>query len=98
MIQQGTNLANHFKEYYSFYTIFLFRGRFQKNGNMVPMGLNSTRFVSYHDIKVKDTDLIEDAWGLNSQFSDVIDLLRSVKAVPERALTEKLIDKIRKHH
>ena len=65
---------------------------------MVPMGLNSTRFVSYHDIKVKDTDLIEDAWGLNSQFSDVIDLLRCVKAVPERDLTEKLIDKIRKHH
>ena len=64
----------------------------------MPMGLNSTRLVSYHDIKVKDTDLIEDAWGLNSQFSDVIDLLRCVKAVPERALTEKLIDKIRKHH
>jgi len=98
LIQQGTNLANHFKEYYSFYTIFLFRGRFQKNGNMMPMGLNSTRFVSYHDIKVKDTDLIEDAWGLNSQFSDVIDLLRYIIPIPEKDLTEKLIDKIRKHH
>jgi hypothetical protein len=65
---------------------------------MMPMGLNSTRFVSYHDIKVKDTDLIEDAWGLNAQFRDVIDLLRCIKAVPEGDLTEKLIDKIRKHH
>jgi len=62
------------------------------------MGLNSTQFLSYHDIKVKDTDLIDDAYGLNAQFSDVIDLLRYVKAVPEIELTEKLIDKIRKNH
>ena len=65
---------------------------------MMPMGLNSTHFISYHDINVKDIDLIEDAWGLNAQFCDVIDLLGSVKAVPEKDLTEKLIDKIRKHH
>ena len=65
---------------------------------MMPMGLNSTHFLSYHDIKVKGADLIEDAWGLNAQFCDVIDLLRYVSAVPERDLTEKLIDKIRKHH
>ena len=71
---------------------------FRKNEIMMPMGLNSTRFISYHDINVKDIDLIEDAWGLNSQFCDVIDLLRYVKAVPEKDLTEKLIDKIRKHH
>jgi hypothetical protein len=64
---------------------------------MMPMGLNSTRFISYHDINVKDADLIEDAWGLNAQFCDVIDLLRYVSAVPDRDLTEKLIDKIRKY-
>jgi hypothetical protein len=74
------------------------RAVFKKNGNMMPMGLNSTRFISYHDIKIEDLDLLEDAWGLNAQFCDVIDLLRYVRAVPERDLTEKLIDKIRKHH
>jgi hypothetical protein len=65
---------------------------------MMPMGFNSTRFLSYHDIKVNNTDLIEDAWGLNARFYDVIELLRYVKALPEQDLTEKLIDKIRKHH
>jgi len=64
----------------------------------MPMGLIFTRFISYHDINVKDADLIEDAWGLNARFCDVIDLLHYVKAVPERDLTEKLIDKIRKHN
>ena len=62
------------------------------------MGLNFTHFMSYHDINVKNADLIEDAWGLNAQFCDVIDLLHFVSAVPEIDLTEKLIDKIRKHH
>jgi hypothetical protein len=65
---------------------------------MMPMGLNFTRFISYHDINVKDADLIEDAWGLNAQFCDVIDLLRYVSAVPEKDLADKLIDIIRKHH
>ena len=65
---------------------------------MTPMGINCTHFISYHDINVKNADLIEDAWGLNARFCDVIDLLRSVSAVPDRDLTEKLIDKIRKHH
>jgi len=62
------------------------------------MGLNSTPFISYHDINVKDVDLFEDAFGLNSEFCDVIDLLRQIKAVPKRWLTEKLIEKIRKHN
>jgi len=65
---------------------------------MKPMGLNSTPFISYHDINVKDVDLFEDAFGLNSEFCDVIDLLRQIKAVPKRWLTEKLIEKIRKHN
>ena len=63
---------------------------------MKPMGLNSTPFISYHNIKVKDVDLFEDAWGLNSEFCDVIDLLRQVKAVPGRRLTKRLIEMIRK--
>ena len=63
----------------------------------MPMGLISTPFISYHDIKVKDLDLLEDAWGINSEFSDVIKLLDQIKPVPGRRLTKKLFDKIRKH-
>ena len=60
------------------------------------MVLISTPFITYQDIKVKEIDLLEDAWGLNSEFCDVIDLLRQVKPVPERCLTTNLIKKIRK--
>ncbi|MDO9339051.1 MAG: hypothetical protein Q7T72_00820 [Bacteroidales bacterium] len=60
------------------------------------MGLTSTPFISYHNIKVKNVDLFEDAWGINSEFCDVIDLLRQIKAVPGRRLTKRLIEKIRK--
>jgi len=63
---------------------------------MKPMGLISTQFITFREIKVKDIDLIEDAWGLNSEFSDVIDLLRLVNPVPERCLTTSLIKKLRK--
>ena len=60
---------------------------------MKPMVLNSTPFISYHDIKVKDIDLFEDAWGLNSEFCDVIYLLRQIKSAPGRRLTKRLIEK-----
>lgn len=63
---------------------------------MKPMGLISTPFITFRDIKVKDIDLIEDAMGLNTEFSDVINLLRQINAVPERCLTTSLIKKIRK--
>jgi hypothetical protein len=63
---------------------------------MKPMGLISTPFITYRDIKVKDIDLIEDAMGLNTEFSNVIALLRSIKVVPGRNLTTCLIKKIRK--
>jgi len=63
---------------------------------MKPMGLTSTPFISYHDIKVKDVDLFEDAWGINSEFSDVILLLHQIKTVPGRRLTKRLIEMIRK--
>jgi hypothetical protein len=64
---------------------------------MMPMGLNSTRFISYHDINVEDTDLIEDAFLLNTSFSDVICLLHTLDAEPEEKLEERLIEKIRKY-
>jgi hypothetical protein len=63
---------------------------------MKPMGLISTPFITFREIKVKDIDLIEDAWGLNTEFSDVLDLLRLVNTVPGRCLTTNLIKKIRK--
>ena len=63
---------------------------------MKPMVIISTPFISYQDIKVENVDLLEDAWGLNSEFHDVIDLLRQIDEVPERSLTTSLINKIRK--
>jgi hypothetical protein len=62
---------------------------------MKPMVQISTRFISYHDIRVEDVDLIEDAWGFNSEFSDVIDLLNMINSAPGKRLTRRLIDKIR---
>jgi hypothetical protein len=64
---------------------------------MMPMGINSTHFVSYHDIKVYDIDLIDDAWGFNSTFHDVIGLLGSSEINPGQDLTDKLIRRIREH-
>lgn len=63
---------------------------------MKPMGLNSTHFLSYHDIRIEDIDLIEDAFGLNSEFYDVIALLGTINNVPGKRLTKSLIKKIRK--
>ncbi len=65
---------------------------------MKPMGLISTPFISYHNIYVEEIDIIEDAWGLNTQFCDVISVLRQIDAVPEKRLTEKLIEKIRRNN
>jgi hypothetical protein len=63
---------------------------------MKPMVQISTRFISYYDIKVEDVDLIADAWGFNSEFSEVIDLLHMLNSTPGKRLTRRLIDKIRK--
>jgi hypothetical protein len=63
---------------------------------MKPMVLISTPFITYQEIKVTNVDLFEDAWGLNSEFRDVFDLLRQIDEVPERSLTTSLINKIRK--
>jgi hypothetical protein len=64
---------------------------------MKPMGLTSTPFITYRDIKVEGIDLYEDAWGINSEFCDVIGVLRQVKSVPGKRLIKRLINKIRKH-
>ena len=61
------------------------------------MGLNSTRFISYRDINVGQIDLIEDAWGFAAVYGDVIGMLQSIQVVPEKDLSEKLIQIIRRH-
>jgi hypothetical protein len=63
---------------------------------MKPMGLNSTPFISYHEIDVDEIDLIEDAWGFNSEFCDVIELLGKIKVASPGGLTLSLIEKVRK--
>jgi hypothetical protein len=63
---------------------------------MKPMGLNFTTFISYHEIDVEKIDIIEDAWGINSEFCDVIRFLGQFKAVPGKSLTKQLIEKVRK--
>jgi len=60
------------------------------------MGLNFTPFLSYREIKTDKIDLFEDAFGICSQFSDMIGLLNMVKPVPGKRLTRRLIAKIRK--
>ena len=63
---------------------------------MKPMDLISTPLITYADVRVNNIDLYEDAWGLNSEFSDVISLLHLVRAVPGRCMTRNLKMKIRK--
>ena len=63
---------------------------------MKPMGLNSTPFISYHEIKVEEIDLIEDAWGFNSEFCDVISLLGQIKSCSREKSDKDLIEKVRK--
>jgi hypothetical protein len=58
------------------------------------MGLTSTPFISYHKINVEETDLFEDAWGLNSGYSDVIEFLGEYKPEPGKQLISHLIELI----
>ena len=62
---------------------------------MEPMQLFSTQFISYDDIRVEEIELIEDAWGMKSEFYDIFALLGQLKTEPETQLTGKLIEKIR---
>jgi hypothetical protein len=64
---------------------------------MLPMGYNSTPFLSYRDINTDNSDLIGDAFGIYEQFDDVISLLNQLKPVPCKRLTDKVIKASRKH-
>jgi hypothetical protein len=62
----------------------------------MPMGLNSTRFVTFHEIKTDKIDLIEDAFGFYPEFMDVIEVLKKLKPLPGKATTSRLIARIRR--
>jgi len=63
--------------------------------NIKPMGSTSTPFISYHEIDVKETDLHEDAWGLSSGYSDVIEFLGEFNSEPGDELISRVIELLR---
>ena len=58
------------------------------------MGLTFTQFITYSDIEVKNIDLFEDAFGIRSEFSDVIAFLKTASFEPGKDLLKKLMDRI----
>jgi len=60
------------------------------------MGLNSTPFLSYREIQTDKIDLFEDAFGIYTQFNDVIGILDLVKPVPGKRLIRRVIRNINK--
>ena len=56
------------------------------------MVLTSTPFISYHEIKVEDTDILEDAWGFNTDFCDVKTFLGRINTDPGYRLVANLIE------
>lgn len=62
------------------------------------MALNSTPFLSFHEIQVDNIDIYDDAWGFYQEFSDVMKLLDKVKPVPTKRLTKRLIERVRQQN
>jgi hypothetical protein len=58
------------------------------------MGLTSTPFLTFSEISIENTDLFEDAFGLNVQFADVISTLETVNPVPDDKLVFKTISRM----
>lgn len=59
------------------------------------MALNSTPFLSYHEIQVDKIDIYDDVYGFYQEFNDVMNLLDQVKPVPAKKLTKRLIERVR---
>jgi len=59
------------------------------------MALNSTPFLSYHEIQVDNIDIYDDAYGFYQEFNDVMKLLEQVRPVPGKRLTKRLIERVR---
>ena len=60
------------------------------------MDLTSTPFITYKDINVDETDLYEDAWGIRSEFIDVLDFLGSVDTDPGECLVQRILGSVSK--
>lgn len=58
------------------------------------MGLISTPFLTYREIKTADSDLIEDAFALRTEFSEVYEFLGSIDCRPRDAMVEQLVKRI----
>jgi hypothetical protein len=63
--------------------------------NQKPMEIISTPFISFCDIDVRETDLLDNAWGFDSVNRDVIRFLGQYKPEPEEKLISSLIERIR---
>jgi hypothetical protein len=50
--------------------------------------------ISFNDINVKDTDLLDDAWGFRYLFSEVFAAIDLARPVPSDSLIEGLLSKI----
>ena len=59
------------------------------------MELTSTQLIAYSEIEVTDIDLFEDAFGIKSEFYDVIAFLQTASFEPDKNLVKKLLDRIR---
>jgi len=55
------------------------------------MELISTPTLKYDEIEVKATDIYDDAWGFNSEFSDVFSVLGKPDYTPADRMGERLI-------
>ena len=58
------------------------------------MDLTSTPFITYGDINVNETELLEDAWGISSEFNDVLNFLGSVESDPGDYLVDRILGAI----
>jgi hypothetical protein len=61
------------------------------------MRINSTHLISYNEINVDNIDLYEDAFGLYPETFDAAELLPQSIILPEPALVNRLIERIRKN-
>ena len=59
------------------------------------MQLTSTRLISYSEIELKNTDLFEDAFGIRTEFSDVIGFLKMASFEPEESMLDKLSSRLK---
>ena len=60
------------------------------------MDLTSTPFITSKEINVDKTDLYEDAWGIRSEFNDVLEFLGSVDADPGDCLVKRILGSVSK--